>query len=73
MRNVIICVLSTLSFVLGAMYATGLQNAPQLTVAGVAWCYVGHFPSLKAVPPLEDSLVDVTSKGVRVFERCNSL
>lgn len=59
-----------LSFLLGAYFATGLQNAPQATVGPHTWCYVETVPSIKEVPSLPERMLDVAGGKVHVYEPC---
>jgi hypothetical protein len=70
MLNVTKCLTTALAVLFGSLLTLYLYPPVQLTVAGQAWCYVGEYKTLNEVPPLPHSLVDVTSKGVRVFGEC---
>lgn len=70
MLNVTKCLLTALAVLFGSLLTFYLYPPPTLTVAGMAWCYEGTYNTLKEVPSLPHSLVDVTKGGVRVFGEC---
>lgn len=75
MLNPQICVLTACAFCLGYFLAYPPPGPPQLEIQGVAWCWEGDYPSMKAMTDATSShrLIDVHGKGVTVYERCTTI
>lgn len=73
MLNALICPLTAVAVICGALLTLWLYPAPTLEIKGQAWCYVGEYKTVGDAPPLLKKLVDVYPGGVRVYGECGSM
>lgn len=74
MRQIKIALLTAVAVLLGSFLTIHLYPPPELNLRGVAWCVEAHYPSLKAREhnsSLSKVVIDIHSKGVTVFVKCN--
>ena len=73
MLNVKFALLVALAFIFGALSTSNQKTVRVVEIEGQAWCYWADFKSLDDfgyVQAPAHSLIDIHSKGVRVFEKC---
>ncbi len=73
MLNVKFALLVALAFIFGALSTSNQKTVKMVEFEGQVWCYYADFKSLDdfgylQAPP--HSLIDIHSKGVRVYVKC---